>query len=180
MSGPSFDPQKITSVLDAHRVEYVVVGGFAAQVYGAARPTRDIDVVPRTTTGNLRRLVAALKELRAGIRVDELPDGVPFDTDSDALRGQKMLNLRTRYGDLDLTFTPAAFPHGYDDLAARAQRFAVGDVVVRVAALADVIASKEAAGRPKDTMALPELYRLHAAMRAAQAPTPPERPGPEL
>lgn len=176
--GSSFDPQKITSILDAHRVEYLVIGGFAAQAYGAKRPTRDIDVVPRTTSENLTRLVAALKELHAGIRVDGVPDGVAFDTDPAALRTQKMLNLRTPYGDLDLTFVPAAFPNGYDDLAARAHRFAVGDVVIQVADLADVITSKEAAARPKDTLALPELYQLlQAAGHSAQARRPPEPPG---
>lgn len=96
MSDPGFDPAKIIAVLDAHHVEYVVVGGFTAQAYGARRPTRDIDVVPRTSTQNLQRLIAALKELRAGIRVDDLPDGLPFDTDPDALAGHAMLNLRTR------------------------------------------------------------------------------------
>jgi hypothetical protein len=154
VTGPVFAPGKIIAVLNAHRVEYVVVGGFAAQVYGARRPTRDIDVVPRTT-----------RELHAGIRGDDLPDGLPFDTDPAALNGQKMLNLRTPFGDVDLTFTPAAFPGGYDDLAPRAHAFAVGDVVMHFADLADVIASKEAAGRPKDTVALPELYRLQAQAR---------------
>jgi hypothetical protein len=165
VTGPVFAPGKIIAVLNAHRVEYVVVGGFAAQVYGARRPTRDIDVVPRTTRENLARLVAALRELHAGIRGDDLPDGLPFDTDPAALNGQKMLNLRTPFGDVDLTFTPAAFPGGYDDLAPRAHAFAVGDVVMHFADLADVIASKEAAGRPKDTVALPELYRLQAQAR---------------
>jgi hypothetical protein len=165
VSDPGFDPAKIIAVLDAHHVEYVVVGGFAAQAYGARRPTRDIDVVPRTSTQNLQRLIAALKELRAGIRVDDLPDGLPFDTDPDALAGHAMLNLRTPFGDVDLTFTPAAFPRGYDELAPRARTFTVGTLTVRFADLGDVIASKEAAGRPKDTAALPELYQLQAAQR---------------
>ncbi len=47
------------AVLDRHHVEYVVVGGFAANVHGAVRPTKDIDVAPATTTENLARLAAA-------------------------------------------------------------------------------------------------------------------------
>lgn len=138
----------------------MVVGGYAAQTYGATRVTEDIDVVPRTTHDNLTRLAAALKELHAGIRVDESPEGLPFDTDAAALLGQKMLNLRTPHGNLDLTFTPAAFPNGYDDLSPRAHEFMLGSVVVRFADLADVITSKETAGRPKDADALPELYDI--------------------
>ena len=60
------------------------------------RSSTDIDVTPATTYESLARLAAALRELDAGTRVDELPDGVPFDTSAETLRGMKMLNLRTR------------------------------------------------------------------------------------
>jgi hypothetical protein len=76
---------------------------------------------------------------------------------------QRILNLQTTYGELDLTIRPAAFEGGYDELATRALRRSVGNVQVRVAALADVIRSKEAAGRRKDQEALPELYQLAGA-----------------
>ncbi len=112
MTGPAFNPRALLAALDHHLVEYVVVGGYAANVHGAVRPTKDIDVAPATTTENLTQLVAALRELNAGIRVDEMPDGLPFDTSAEALQGMKMLNLRTRFGDLDLTFSPAGIPGG--------------------------------------------------------------------
>ncbi|MGI8417445.1 MAG: hypothetical protein ACR2P2_14825 [Nakamurella sp.] len=70
-------------MLDRHHVEYVVVGGYAANVHCAVRPTTDIDVAPATTTQNLTRLVAALRELKAVIRVDEMPEGLPFDTSAE-------------------------------------------------------------------------------------------------
>ncbi len=126
----------------------------------AVRPTKDIDVAPATTTENLTRLVAALRELNAGIRVDEMLEGLPFDTSAEALKGMKMLNLRTRFGDLDLVFSPAGFPGGYADLIGRAGEFVVDGLTIRVAALQDVISSKAAANRLKDQDALPELIRL--------------------
>jgi len=129
-------------------------------VHGAVRPTKDIDVAPATTTENLTRLVAALRELNAGIRVDEMLEGLPFDTSAEALKGMKMLNLRTRFGDLDLVFSPAGFPGGYADLIGRAGEFVVDGLTIRVAALQDVISSKAAANRLKDQDALPELIRL--------------------
>lgn len=148
------------AVLDRHHVEYVVVGGFAANVHGAVRPTKDIDVAPATTTQNLTRLVAALRELKAGIRVDEMPEALPFDTSAETLKGITMLNLRSEFGDLDLTFTPAGFPGGYADLIGRATEHVVDGLTIRVAALQDVITSKATANRPKDQDALPELIRL--------------------
>ncbi len=46
MTAPAFMPRAMLGVLDDHHVEYVVVGGFAANVHGAVRPTKDIDVAP--------------------------------------------------------------------------------------------------------------------------------------
>ena len=66
--------------------------------------------------------------------------------------------LTTRAGDLDLMFLPAG-TQGYDDLRRGASRERIAGVTVTVAALADVIRSKEAANREKDSMQLPILRR---------------------
>ena len=64
-----------------------------------------------------------------------------------------------RSGDLDLSFTPPGTA-GYRDLVARAVVVPLFGVSVAVAALEDVIRSKEAANRPKDLRALPTLRQL--------------------
>ena len=87
---------------------------------------------------HLTRLAAALRELKAGIRVDELPEGLPFDISAAALMGMTMLNLRSQFGDLDLTFSPAGFPAGYADLIGRAREHVVDGLTIRVTALQDV------------------------------------------
>jgi hypothetical protein len=155
-----FDPSPIFTVLNRHGVEFVVVGGYAARLYGARRPTTDADVTPNTTFDNLKRLAAALRELCARIRSDAAPDGLPFDTSAEALRGISMLNLTTPFGDLDLTFTPAGFPAGYDQLISHAVAHVVNSLTIQVAALQDIITSKTEAGRQKDILALPELLEL--------------------
>ena len=155
-----FDAEPILSVLDRHGVEYVIVGGYAARMHGSTRPTRDVDVTPATTGENLDRLAAALRELDARIRTDAVPEGLPFSTSGEALAGRRMLNLQTRHGELDLTIRPAGFEGGYDELVTRSIRRSIGRIQVRVAALEDVIRSKEIAARDKDIGALPELYRL--------------------
>jgi hypothetical protein len=155
-----FDPRRIVKVLDRHHVEYVLVGGYAAQLYGARRPTYDIDITPSTTRENLDRPSAALRELSAGIRVDDQPEGLPFDCTGESLRGMQLLNLRTAAGDLDLTFVPAGFPNGYEGLLPGAQRRSIGGITVTVAGLDDVIKSKTAAARAKDLEVLPELINI--------------------
>lgn len=153
------DVPAILATLDRHGVEYVLIGGYAAQLRGATRPTTDIDVTPATTPENLGRLAEALHDLRAGIRVEDLPEGLPFSTSAEALRGMRMLNLRTPHGDLDIVLVPEGTA-GYDDLSNSAERRIVAGIDIQLASLPDIIRSKEAAGREKDFAALPELHRL--------------------
>jgi hypothetical protein len=57
-------------------------------------------------------------------------------------------------GDFDLAFAPSG-TKGYDDLVHGSESLHTGTFDVQVAALDDVIRSKEAAGRPKDIAVLP-------------------------
>jgi hypothetical protein len=56
---------------------------------------------------------------------------------------------------------------GYDRLIGHADLIEVDGTAVYVAALDDIIASKEAAGRPKDLSQLPALYALRDELRAS-------------
>lgn len=158
-AGRDLDAPTIFAVLHQHLVEYVLVGGYAAQLRGAARPTTDADITPATSEANLHRLAAALDDLGARIRTDSAADGLPFNTSADALRGVSLLNLQTSHGDLDLTFVPDGTT-GYEDLIRSATAELVGSATVQVAALEDIIRSKTAAGRQKDIDALPELLAM--------------------
>jgi hypothetical protein len=66
-----------------------------------------------------------------------------------------------RFGDFDVSIQPAG-TSGYADLSERAVHYELGGLKVPVAALEDVIRSKEAAGRGKDLEALPTLRALLA------------------
>jgi hypothetical protein len=63
-------------------------------------------------------------------------------------------------------FREAQAVGGYERLAARAEPVEVAGVEILVADLDDVIASKEAAGRPKDAAQLPLLYALRDELAA--------------
>ena len=97
--------------------------------------------------------------LDARLRVPDPPEGIPFDPHPALLRTMLMLNMTTRCGDLDLTFSPAALDD-YDALRARSVVFDLAGVRVHVAALDDIIRSKETAGRAKDHATLPILRAL--------------------
>lgn len=154
-----FDPYEVLRVLHAHRVAFVVVGGFAAVAHGSPLPTTDIDITPATDPGNLAHLSEALRALDARVRVDGVPGGLAFEHDASSLAHVRVLNLVTRAGDLDLVVRPDG-TEGYDDLVRGAQVVRVRSLDLPLASLADVVRSKEAAGRPKDRAALPLLREL--------------------
>jgi hypothetical protein len=156
-----FRPQAIFETLDRFGVTYVLVGGLAAVLHGASHVTTDVDIVPMDGKDNLERLSQALRALDARIRVSGEPDGVPFDHSADSLARVRIWNLQTAEGDLDVMFQPAG-THGYDDLARDAVVLRVRGTDVPVASLADVIRSKEAAGRERDRATIPALRALLA------------------
>jgi hypothetical protein len=59
----------------------------------------------------------------------------------------------------DLSFTPSG-TGGYADLVDNAITLQLGGEMVNVASLADIVRSKEAAGRVKDLAVLPTLRAL--------------------
>jgi hypothetical protein len=162
------------------------VGGVAAGAYGATRLTGDFDCVVRRAARNLDRLGAALRELNARLRVDRLSDdeaaALPFRIDTQTLLHSEIWTLRTDAGDVDvLSDIPDRQGHRrrYEDLIGAATTMQRSGQELRLAALAEIIDSKEWANRPKDHEALPELRRL-AAERSDAPPGRRRRdPGPE-
>jgi hypothetical protein len=156
---PALEAEAIFACLDRHGVQYVLIGGLAAVLHGSPLLTIDADICPARDVDNLARLAAALDELDARIRTPDAAEGVRFPRDAAFLGRVDLLNLVTRAGDLDVAFMPAG-TGGYGDLVVRAVPMIIQKVTVAVAALEDVIRSKEAANRAKDRRALPVLQEL--------------------
>jgi predicted nucleotidyltransferase len=156
---PELAPEKLLGVLRDHGVRYVLVGGFAAVIHGSPYVTVDVDVVPDRAQDNMRRLSDALRALNAKVWTAGEPEGIRFGHDARSLTENNVWNLVTDHGRLDITFVPAGTT-GYDDLVRDATRLVILGVEADVASLADVIRSKEAAGREKDRLVLPVLRRL--------------------
>lgn len=159
MPTPDVDPERILSVLARHDVRFVVIGGYAVELWGVAvPPTADIDITPDSSPDNLRHVAAALNDLGAALRVSGTdPVPVPGGFTPELISQMSVLNLATDFGPLDISVLPAGTA-GYPDLVGGAAVFTIGRVKVSVAALEDVVRSKEAAGRPKDIRTLPALW----------------------
>ena len=137
------------------RIEAVVVGNVASILGGAPVLTQDVDLLVRDTALNrkkLKRLAAAM----GGVGPTPISE---FDA-TERIYGTDV-PIDILYGQLigGLTFA---------SVRSRAYPAAVGREVLTVAALADVIRSKTAAGRPKDKAVLPILHDTLAVRRAAK------------
>ncbi len=149
----TFDFRRALTVLAAHEVEFVVVGGISAILRGAPVVTLDLDIVHRRTPENVLRLLAALRTIDARYRHD--PRGlVPEERH---LIGPGHNLLQTTCGPLDAL---GAIEHGlsYDDLLPDSEEMRVGpDLSVQVLSLRRLVELKTTAGRPKDVAVLPTL-----------------------
>lgn len=159
MPEPELRPEALLDTLNRNGVRYVLIGGFAAVIHGSPYVTTDLDVVPAWDAGNLARLSNALRELHARVWTASKPEGLAFEHDSESLARADVWNLVTDHGRLDVVLRPSG-TSGFGDLSRDAVHLSILGSDVDVASLADVVRSKEAAGRDKDRLALPVLRRI--------------------
>ncbi|MGH8911096.1 MAG: hypothetical protein ACRDVD_01175 [Acidimicrobiia bacterium] len=169
MPTPDVDVAAMVDVLLKHKVKFLIIGGFAIELHDVpVPPTRDVDVTPDMEAKNLTRLAAALNELGARLRVPGgSPEGVEIPGGVKASRMANMVSIAfvTSAGPLDVSLRPDG-TSGYEDLAQNVEIIRFQDRALPVAALQDVIRSKEAAGREKDLIVLPAL-REHLRRRSS-------------
>ena len=154
---PELDAEEILRRLTARGVDFVVIGGIAAVLWGSARMTFDLDICFATDEANLQALGKVLVDLGAQLKgVDE---ELPLVPDATTLRRVEMLTLKTTAGELDLLARPAGAP-AYDVLRKRAARVDLGDFNILISSLDDLITMKRAAGRTKDLADVEELEAI--------------------
>jgi predicted nucleotidyltransferase len=136
-------------------VEFIVVGvsgiNFYARDASDAVVTADVDVFVSPRVEALRSALGALRRAGFGFWAG----GEPFldfdDTEilANLIRAGANVTAENEAGArIDLMLSGAGFR--YDDLAADAVTFRLGEVEVRVGRLEKLLRSKELAGRPKD------------------------------
>ena len=138
-------------------VDFILVGGVAANVHGSARATYDIDVVYQRSRENLTRVVGALAPLEPYLR--GAPPGLPFVFDVDTLQRGLNFTLSTAAGPIDL-LGEVTGAGAFDDLLPFTEHVTLFGMECRCATLDALIRMKRAAGRPKDLEAIAELEAL--------------------
>jgi Nucleotidyltransferase of unknown function (DUF6036) len=142
----SLDAQRILDELARHGVDFVLVGGLAAQTHGNTRMTNDVDVIPAPDPENLARLAGALRALEARVLN---PGHEELEIDAAMLPRATIWQFATPHGDIDVLHdAPGAAP--YAELRERALVIALAGTQVPVAGRDDLIRMKLARGRPVD------------------------------
>jgi hypothetical protein len=153
--------EALLRTLAEHRVEFVIIGGFALSAHGVVRATKDIDIVPAPAPGNLSRLARALEAVDAEIMLadDFDPRELGIEPDEEGLAMGGNWVLRTRLGRLDVLQDVAGIK-SYDALRDRSvEREVPSAGLFRFSGLDDLIAMKVAAGRPQDELDITSLQR---------------------
>lgn len=153
------DLRELFRVLADHGVDYLVIGGVAAQVHGRRRTTKDLDITPSPDPENFERLRAALVALDA--HPVELGPGAHTPTAEQLSIAPVVPPLTTRHGDLHiLNEIPGAT--AFAEMRARALTTDLDGIAVQIVSVNDLVRMKQTTGRPSD---LEDIEALTAVAR---------------
>lgn len=157
------DFELIFAALQSAEVRYLVVGGVAVVLHGHPRFTADLDLVVALEPANALAALTAVAKLgyrpRAPVSAVQFADAATRQSwiQEQGLTVFSMWSPAHPATDIDL-FVKEPFP--FDEAYARGLRVRLGHTEVTVAAIADLIALKRAAGRPKDAEDIRALQAL--------------------
>lgn len=133
------DFRDLLALFNAHRVEYVIVGGYAVGHHGAPRYTGDIDLFVRPSATNAARVLAALAEFGFASLGLQAAD---FD------RPGRVVQLGFPPCRVDIVTSIEAVD--FDAATADVSNGSYGEVPVPYLGLASLLRNKRATGRAKD------------------------------
>ena len=148
--------QLIQRLCDAD-IEFVIVGGFAAMLYGSSQVTRDLDVCALLTAENVQKLRLAFRNAHPAHRLT--PQNLSFLDNPEPGVEVKNLYLRTDIGALDVLSSIRGVGD-FERICEQAQGVELFGRRCRVISLDDLIRAKEAMGREKDLFTAKELRAI--------------------
>lgn len=151
---PAAKFREIYELLVRADIEFLLVGGAAANLLGSARFTLDVDIVYSRREENVAKIVRAFSGIHPYLR--EAPIGLPFQFDAGTIRNGLNFTLITDLGPIDLL---GEVPGGgaYEQLVPFSEIKNVYGLALRCVTLEKLIELKRAAGRPKDQEVIAEL-----------------------
>lgn len=160
------NPVPLLQALADAGAQYVLVGGLAGAMLGTTRNTRDIDIAYASHHENLERICAVINRFHPRLKLLGKAEGDAISITPAHLRKNKMLQLVTDVGELDLLGAIAGF-NSFAQIAKMSDTKDIG-FVVHVLGVDGMLRAKKALKRPKDIQdiveleALKEMQELHA------------------
>ena len=140
------DFKEFLRLLNANRVDYLLVGAFAVGLHGYPRATVDLDVWVRPAADNAPRVIEAVRQF--GFDVPAIEPRLFIDPRSIVRFGVPPLRIELMTSIDGVT---------YEACWNNRETFDIGGVAVPVISLADLKTNKRAAGRHKDLNDLENL-----------------------
>ena len=157
---PQLRLTELVAALTRNAVDFVVIGGVAAQLHRLPMPaTIDLDITPSRSPENLVRLAKVFDEIDAALATaDEYGTWFPRHPISNWAQ-YDMIHLVTKFGLLDLVFAPEGSEDGFNELIRESQKLQLGKQSVRVISVNTWERLKTATKRDKDIYHLLLLAR---------------------
>jgi hypothetical protein len=132
------DFKEFLQLLNKHRVEYLIIGGYAVGYYGYPRATGDMDVWIAFSPDNVRGLVVALREF--GFAVPEPAEEFLHEGQFVGIGNQPLrIEILTSISGV-----------GFQDCYAARTEIEIDEVQVNFIGLRHLKVNKQASGRLKD------------------------------
>lgn len=146
------DLHAFVTLLNSHKVEYVVVGAHAVAFHGYPRYTGDLDLFVRNSVDNVSRLRTVLELFGFSELASEVGEALS--------RPGMVVQLGYPPNRIDLLTTISGVE--FDDAFRDSDDGILDDLPVRIIAFEDLIRNKRASGRPRDLADASELTRVRS------------------
>jgi hypothetical protein len=147
---------ELTHRLISSRVEFVLIGGFAAVAHGVTLVTRDVDICCRFSEANLMRVQAAFSDLHPVHR--SRPD-LPLALTSEQCASLKNLYLKTDIGFVDCLGEVLGVG-GFEEVLKQSVEVELPYGKCRILDLGALIRAKEAMNRDHDKITVKYLKEI--------------------
>lgn len=153
---------KFLQALADKGAEFVIVGGVAARLYGSARLTHDVDVVPKLDAASWSCLIDEIWSLGGRPRIPEKREAIKnLDNIHQWMKEKGMLAITFRSPDgtaeIDLLVSESLH---YEKLKRDAKRIELDGNEYFIASIPALIDMKRRAGRPQDLLDIEQLEAI--------------------
>ena len=140
------DFRELSELFNEHKVEYLIVGGYALAFHGVPRYTGDIDIFVKPDTENAIRILKALDEFGFG----------SLDLKEEDFRSPNKV-VQLGYPPVLIDIITSISGISWDEAYEERDKGKYGDVTVYYIGLKHYILNKRASGRKKDIADLETL-----------------------